>query len=104
MTTAKKPVEKPADQISISRIATERMSVPIVGTSPLIVSKFSEKAKRAMLDNQQGRAAAGKPPKDPEADYQAAFYRTKEGYGFPAVGFKACAISAARLYPKLTMT
>jgi hypothetical protein len=89
----------PDAQVSISKIDTEHMLVPIVGTSPLIVHKFSEKAKRQMLDAQQGRKSP-KVARDPEADYQAAFYRTKEGYGFPAVAFKACTIGAARFYGK----
>lgn len=86
-------------QVSISRIETEHMLVPIVGTAPLIVHKFSEKAKRQMLDAQQGRKSP-KERRDPEADYQAAFYRTKDGYGFPAVAFKACTIGAARFFGK----
>lgn len=88
-----------AAQVSINRIDTEHMFVPIVGTSPLIIHKFSEKAKRQMLDAQQGRKSP-KERRDPEADYEAAFYRTKEGYGFPAVAFKAATISAARFYGK----
>jgi hypothetical protein len=89
----------PTEQVSIRKIDTEHMLVPIVGTSPLIVHKFSEKAKRQMLDAQQGRKSP-KVARDPEADYQAAFYRTKEGFGFPAVAFKACTIGAARFYGK----
>jgi hypothetical protein len=69
-------------RVHISKIDTEHLFVPIVGTSPLIVSRFSEKAKRQMLDAQQGRKSP-KERRDPEADYQAAFYRTKDGYGFP---------------------
>lgn len=86
-------------QVSISKIDATKMTVPIIGTAPLIMHKFSEKAKRAMLDAQQGRKTP-KQARDPEADYQASFYRTKEGYGFPAVAFKACTISAARFYGK----
>lgn len=88
-----------AARVNISKIDTEHMLVPIVGTSPLIVHKFSEKAKRQMLDAQQGRKSP-KERRDPEADYEAAFYRTKDGYGFPAVGFKACTVGAARFYGK----
>lgn len=86
-------------QVNISRIDTEHMFVPIVGTSPLIMHKFSEKAKRQMLDAQQGRKSP-KVSRDPEADYQASFYRTKDGYGFPAIAFKACTIGAARFFGK----
>jgi hypothetical protein len=86
-------------QVSISRIATEHMIVPVVSTAPLIMHRFSDKAKRQMLDAQQGRKSP-KERRDPDADYQAAFYRTKEGYGFPAVGFKSCTIGAARFFGK----
>lgn len=88
-----------AAQVSISRIDTEHMFVPIVGTAPLIMHKFSEKAKRQMLNAQQGRKSP-KERREPDADYEAAFYRTKDGYGFPAVAFKACTIGAARFYGK----
>jgi hypothetical protein len=86
-------------QISISKIDTEKLLVPIVGTAPLIMHRFSDKAKRQMLDAQQGRKSP-KVSRDPVADYEAAFYRTKDGYGFPAVGFKACTVGAARFYGK----
>lgn len=86
-------------QLNISRIDAETLSVPIVGTTPLIVHRFSEKAKRQMLDNMQGRKTP-KQPKNPQEEYEAAFYRTKDGYGFPAVAFKAATVGAARFYDK----
>lgn len=75
--------------ISLDQIAAETLEVPIVGTAPLIVHRFSEKAKRQMLDATQGRKTP-KEPKDPHAEYDAAFYRMKDGesFGFPAVAFK----------------
>lgn len=89
-----------SDQIAIDRIAAETISVPIIGTSPLIVHRFSEKAKRQMLDNMQGRKAP-KETKDPAAEYDAAFYRLKDGrYGMPAIAFKAATIGACRFYGK----
>jgi len=92
-------------QVAIDRIAAETLSVPIVGTAPLLVHKFSEKAKRQMLDNMQGKKSP-KQPKDPRAEYEAAFYRMKDGgYGFPAIAFKAATVSASRFYGKsVTMT
>jgi|SRR5271165_3843613 len=86
-------------EIEIFKIAAERMFVPIVGTAPLIVHNFSAKAKRQMLDAQQGRKTP-KMAKDPEADYQSGFYRTKDGYGFPVIAFKAATVGAARFYGK----
>lgn len=92
-------------QVVIDRIAAETISVPIIGTAPLLVHKFSEKAKRQMLDNMQGKKSP-KQPKDPKAEYEAAFYRMKDGgYGFPAIAFKAATVSASRFYGKsVTMT
>lgn len=90
--------------IEITRVGTETLLVPIVGTSPLIVHRFSEKAKRQMLDNMQGRKSP-KQAKDPKAEYEAAFYRLKDGgYGFPALAFKAATVGGARFYSGVTMT
>src|SRR5947209_334288 len=92
--------------IAIDKIDAETLLVPIVGTSPLIVHRFSEKAKKQMLDAMQGRKSP-KEPKDPEAEYQAAFYRMKdgEGYGFPVTAFKQATVGGCRFYGKsITMT
>ena len=87
-------------QIAIQRIGTETVRVPLIGTSPLIVHKFSEKAKRQMLDAAQGRKTP-KQAKDPEAEYEASFYRHDDGgYGFPVIAFKAATVGAARFYGK----
>jgi hypothetical protein len=86
-------------EIQISRIGTETVRVPIIGTMPLIVHNFSDKSKRQMLDAQQGRKSP-KQARDPEAEYEAAFYRSKDGYGFPVTAFKAATVGAARFYGK----
>lgn len=85
-------------QISISRIGTETIRVPIRGVTPLITHRFSEKAKRQMLDAMQGRKNP-KQPKDPEQEFRDAAYRHDDGgYGVPAIAFKNCTVSAARLF------
>jgi hypothetical protein len=91
--------------IQIDKIAVERLLVPIVGTAPLLVHRFSEKAKRQMLDTMQGRKSP-KEPKNPEAEYQAAYYRMKDGerFGFPAIAFKSATIGGGRFYSGVTMT
>jgi hypothetical protein len=87
-------------QIAISRLAEETLLVPIVGVTPLILHNFSEKSKRQMLDNMQGRKTP-KQPKDPEAEYEAAFYRCEDGSpGFPSNGFKLATVDASRFYGK----
>lgn len=89
--------------LEIERLQTEIMMVPIIGTSPLMVHRFSEKAKRQMLDTMQGIKRV-RENKDPEAEFEGAFYRFADGrFGFPAIGFKDCAVSAARFYSGITM-
>lgn len=93
-------------QVQIDKVAAETIKVPILGTSPLIVHRFSEKAKRQMLDNMQGRKTP-KEVKDPQAEYEAAFYRLKDGrYGAPATAFKQATVGGARFYGRnqVTMT
>ena len=73
--------------------------------SPLITHKFSEKAKRQMLDAMQGRKSP-REAKNPEAEYEAAAYyldqnkSTERRYGIPAIAFKSCTVSAARFFGK----
>jgi hypothetical protein len=99
------PTEEVSAAIVIDEIDAETLSVPIVGTSPLIVHRFSEKSKRQMLDAMQSRKTP-KQPKDPEAEYLAALYHCKDGgYGFPAAAFKQATVGGARFYgSSVTMT
>lgn len=105
-TLLEKPVVIPdtAAVIQIDKIAAETLRVPILGTTPLIVHRFSEKAKRQMLDAMQGRKSP-KQPKDPQAEYEAAFYRFADGgSGIPVIAFKAATVGGARFYSQVTMT
>lgn len=99
------PTQSTTPVIEISRIPEEVIRVPILGTSPLIVHRFSEKAKRQMLDAMQGKKTP-KTAKDPEAEFQAAAYRLEgDRYGLPSAAFKQATVGAARFYGKdVTMT
>ena len=82
-------------EVKLAGLAIERIRLRLVGTSPLIVHKWSEKAKKQMLDKQMKRASQGKAAKDPEQDYRESLYVREDGsYGFPAVAFKAAAVRA----------
>lgn len=91
--------------IEIDRIPAETLLIPILGTAPLVLHRFSEKAKQQMLDSMQGRKTP-KQPKDPQAEYEAAFYKFQnDGYGMPVISFKAATVGAARFYgSSVTMT
>jgi hypothetical protein len=101
--------------VSVMPVATGAIAIPpieigayimrIVGDSPLIVHAWSAKAKKEMLDKQMGKARAKKEPKDPQRDYEDAFYRLPDGSpAFPTIAFKAAAVGAARQIDGLKMT
>lgn len=101
---AEKPATDDIATIQLDRIAAETILVPIVGTTPLITHRFSEKAKRQMLDAMQGRKSP-KTAKDPQAEYEAAAYRFADGgHGIPVIAFKAATVGGARFYHGVTMT
>jgi hypothetical protein len=116
MATAKK-----TEVITIKPIEKVTAEVTIVGDSGLIVHAWSEKAKKEMLDAQQGKAKGKKKEfKNPVADFIRSMYwldgmpnipdgateeeteeifneAIKKGarFGFPAVAIKKAAVSAA---------
>lgn len=102
--TEVKPEKGSAAVLQIARLQTETIIVPIIGTSPLIVHRFSEKARKQMLDAMQGVKKV-REIKDPKAEFEGAFYRFHDGrFGFPSIGFKNCTVGGARYYHGVTMT
>lgn len=82
----------------------EQINIEVRGTSPLICHKWSEKAKRAMLDKQTKAATKAKEKRDPHSDYEESLYRLDDGrFGFPSVGFKSAAVRAGT-YADMHMT
>lgn len=101
------------ETIIIPAINIKRATITIVGDSPLIVHKWSEKAKKEMLDKQMKKAKTkGHDAKDPVADFINSLYwldgepeRKDEAgfaeaiqsgarFGFPATSVKAAAVAA----------
>ncbi len=94
-----------ATELAIPPIDIRLYELRIVGDTPLIVHAWSAKAKKEMLDKQMGKARAKKEPKDPQRDYEDAFYRLPDGTpAFPTIAFKAAAVGAARQVDGLKMT
>lgn len=90
-------------QVVIDKLQSETIEVPILGTTPLIMHKWSQKAKIQMLEAQQGKKKP-RGSRDPQKEYEDSIYRTDDGYGFPALAFKAATVGAARFFAgKLTM-
>lgn len=98
MATAKNDVaiELPALKIGL-------MEVVVIGDSPLIMHRWSEKARKEMLAKQTGAPKGAKAKKNPLDDFEEATYRLSDGgFGFPAVAFKASAVTAGTSVSGLT--
>ena len=83
--------------VSIGAVDVADMRLDLVGTSDLIVHKFSDRAQQKIEDKQQGNAtrAPGRQKRDPERDFQESLYLLKDGrFGFPISGFKGAAVDA----------
>ena len=112
MANTKKATEEMS--IEIPGIKLKRISLKLVGDSPLIVHAWSEKAKKMILDKQMKKASTGKDAKRPMVDFAEALYWLSEKpnfdemtdeeimkavqkgrFGFPVLAFKASAIDAA---------
>lgn len=94
--------KKPTETIEIKPPNFKTIEVGIIGTAPLVVNKFSHKAREMMKAKQEAGSQAKKKkerePKDFQANYEAAKYVSKDGWlGMPAPCFRNAMISACRL-------
>lgn len=95
-------LDEPAG-IQLRRLERVVHEIPIRGTAPLIVNRWSEKALQMMLEAQQTKARPKKDPKDPVANFEASKYHLEDGRdGFPATAFKASIVHAGRLFDGIT--
>jgi hypothetical protein len=90
-------------------IDIRKMTIKLIGDTPLIVHAWSHKAKQEMLDKQMKKAKAIKEAKDPDRDYRESLYvisEAKDGapavYGFPVIAFKASAVTACTSLADIT--
>lgn len=102
-----------AQDVKVPKIETRNAIIHIVGDTPLIVHKWSSKAKKEMLGKQTGAAKTkGHDKKDPVRDFIDSLYwldhepeeKNEEGFekalaegarfGFPTIAFKAAAVAA----------
>jgi len=90
--------------VEINALKTREVSIPIRGTSPLLVHAFSEKKRKQLEDKQNKKAKNAKhEERDAMQEMEDAKHISNEGWeGFPAHGFKKCMIRAGK-YLGLTM-
>ena len=100
-------------EVVLQPLQIKEAVVKIKGDSPLIVNNFDEKSRKQMLDIQMKKAKAPRDAKNPVEDFMRSLHWLTEmptefteeafekalndgaKFGFPAVGIKASAISAA---------
>lgn len=106
--------KKKVEEVVIPALDIRHTVIHIVGDTPLIVHKWSEKAKKEILDKQMKTPKSkGKDVRNPVVDFIDTIYwiegepenKTEEAFqkalengarvGFPATAFKACAIMGA---------
>lgn len=91
--------------VTLPPLNIQRMEITLIGDSPLICHKWSDKAKKQMLDKQTKKAKTAKEAKDPERDFRESMYEHPDGgYGFPVIAFKAAAVGACRFVDGIPMT
>lgn len=85
--------------VEILDFSIREVTIPIVGISPLVVNKFSEKQQKLIAGKQSGQAQNKKHDvKIPANDYENAKHVSPLGWeGFPAAGFKAAMIRGAKM-------
>lgn len=93
--------------IQLHRLERVSTDIWIVGTAPLIMHKWSEKALRGMPGHPDAGAERmrKKGLHDPEGEATASTYYLPDGrVGFPSTGFKAAIVGACRLFDQPSMT
>jgi hypothetical protein len=89
--------------VSIPAMNVQRMEITLVGDSSLICHRWSDEAKKQILDKQMKRARTAKEAKSPERDCEQSLYRGADGgYVFPAVAFKSAAVDACSHVSEIT--
>lgn len=85
--------------VTVVDLKIKMVPIPITGISPLIIHAWSEKSMRMIADKQAGKAKNTKHEiRDPEAEWKAARHIAAAGWeGYPAAGFKAAIIRAAKI-------
>jgi hypothetical protein len=102
-TTTNSQVEEQLDKVvQLTRIERQTVEVPIVGVSPLIPHRWSEKAKRQMREKQSSptRMRAKLGPKDAAGEAEASLYRLADGRECPQRRSGPATIGGSRFYGK----
>jgi hypothetical protein len=104
------PTDKSGDvagqPIRLQRLKDSTSTIRVVGRTPLIPHRWSEKALQMMRDKQYGdQVKARRQPKNPEEEAHQSCYWMADGRpAMPATAFKAAMVSACRFFEGIPMT
>ena len=93
-TAEKTNVQEPVTFHGLELVKT---TVTLKSKTPLLMNRFTEKAKNQILGKQIGKANVGRTKRDPDKEWVDALYhidKEKKIYGFPAIAFKQCMVTA----------
>jgi hypothetical protein len=85
-------------EVNIKGMEMKRIVIPVKGFTPFISHNFDEKALR-IIQEIQNKTKTGRAARDPEQEYIDSIYwidKESNRSGFPAVGFKAAMVRAAK--------
>lgn len=100
-------MQKRSKQVSIPAMDIKTIRMTVVGTSPLLVHRFSEKAKKQMEDKHALKAKQKPGARDPMQEFRDSLYMMpgkKARYGVPTTGIKNCAVTACKFIDGIPMT
>lgn len=102
---AKRKAAKTEQQIQLSRLQEQEYKIRIVGQTPVIPHRWSEKAKRMMPGHPEREIETKKGVRKPKEEADACLYKLPDGrLGLPATSIKAAMVSACRFFEKPSMT
>lgn len=85
--------------VELPELVIGETTIQIIGTTPLIVHRFSDDSIEKIQEKQSGAAKLTKAPRDPQREFEQAMYMLESGgYGFPASGIKNAMVSAGMRY------
>ena len=102
MAKAKKAEE--VGTIVLSRLEDAVIEIPIIGLTPVIPHRWSEKAKRMMPGHPESESVKKtKEKRKPKEEAEACLYHLDRALALPATGFKAATVGACRFFDKPSM-
>lgn len=90
---------------ALRRLEETIIPITVIGVTPVIPHRWSEKAIRMMQEKQSGATVRNRrEPKDPDQEAHDSCYWLNGSPAIPATAFKAAMVGACRFFDGITMT